>query len=70
MSERRRTSTSNFGVSGRESHDASGFYDRFRPPELSDDTTLLDPTPVAEPFVVGDARDMASVADGSVLSLK
>ena len=66
MSERRRTSTSNFGVSGRESHDASGFYDRFRPPELSDDTTLLDPTPVAEPFVVGDARDMASVADGSV----
>ena len=66
MSERRRTSTSNFGVSGRESHDASGFYDRFRQPELSDDTTLLDPTPVAEPFVVGDARDMASVADGSV----
>jgi site-specific DNA-methyltransferase (adenine-specific) len=66
MSERRRTSTSNFGVSGRESHDASGFYDRFRAPELSDDTTLLAPAPIAEPLVVGDARDMATVPDGSV----
>ena len=66
MSERRRTSTSNFGVSGRESHDASGFYDRFRAPDISDDTTLLPPLPVAEPFVVGDARAMTDVADGSV----
>ena len=66
MSERRRTSTSNFGVSGRESHDASGYYDRFRAPDVSDDTTLLPPIPVAEPFVVGDARTMTAVADGSV----
>lgn len=66
MRERRRTSTSNFGVGGRESHDASGFYGRFRPPELSDDRTLLPPKPVDEPFVCGDARDLSTVGDGSV----
>ena len=32
VQERRRTTTSNFGVSRRESHDASGFYGRFEPP--------------------------------------
>ena len=66
MSSRRRTETSNFGVGGRESHDASGFYDRFRAPETSDDDTVLDPVPVAEPFVCGDSRHMDAVADGSV----
>ena len=66
VSDRRRTSTSNFGVSGRESHDASGFYDRFRAPELSEDRTILPATPVTSPFVTGDARDMAQVKDGSV----
>ena len=50
----------------RESHDASPFYDRFRPPELSDDDTVLAPEPVAEPFVHGDARHMDALADGSV----
>jgi site-specific DNA-methyltransferase (adenine-specific) len=63
---RRATTTSSFGVGGRESHDASPFYDRFRPPELSDDDTVLTPEPVAEPFVCGDARHMDGVADGSV----
>ena len=65
---RRRTSTvtSNFGVSRRESHDASGFYGRFRPPELSSDTTIAAPAAVRDPFVCGDARRMTSVADGSV----
>ena len=63
---RRRTSTSNFGVGARESHDASAFYDRFRPPIVSDDDTVHAPVPVAEPFVVGDARQMSSVADASV----
>lgn len=66
MRERRRTSTSNFGVGARESHDASGFYERFRAPELSQDDTVLAPVPVADPFVHGDARSMAAVADGSV----
>ena len=62
----RGTATSNFGVSRRESHDASGFYGRFEPPALDDDTTVLPPKPVAEPFVVGDARHMHAVDDGSV----
>jgi site-specific DNA-methyltransferase (adenine-specific) len=66
MKQRRTTTTSNFGVSTRESHDASPFYDRFRAPELSDDDHVPHPVPVAEPFVHGDARDMHQVADGSV----
>ncbi len=66
VQERRRTTTSNFGVGRRESHDASGFYDRFDPPTVDHDDTVLPPDPVAEPFVCGDARDMHSVADGSV----
>ncbi len=50
----------------RESHDASAFYGRFRAPELSDDDEVLAPEPLAEPFVVGDARRMDAVGDGSV----
>ncbi len=63
---RRGTSTSNFGAGGRESHDASGFYRRFSPPEVSTDDTVLVPAPVTEPFVHGDARDMSEVVAGSV----
>ena len=66
MQERRRTTTSNFGVSRRESHDATAFYERFSAPILSDDATVLPPAPVAEPFECGDARSMDAVADGSV----
>ncbi len=63
---RKPTSTSNFGVGRRESHDAGAFYARFEPPELSDDETVPPPEPVAEPFLWGDARRMDAVADGSV----
>ena len=66
MRDRRKTSTSNFGVGGRESHDATPFYDRFRPPELSDDHDVPVPRPVKEPFVCGDARHMDGIEDGSV----
>jgi len=67
MRERRKsTTTSNFGVSTRESHDATPFYDRFRAPELSSDDHVAAPEPVAEPFVLGDARHMDRVADASV----
>ncbi|MDQ1467449.1 MAG: modification methylase [Actinomycetota bacterium] len=66
MQERRGTTTSNFGVSRRENHDASAFYERFRAPELSDEATVPAPEPVAEPFVCGDARSMTAIADGSV----
>ena len=37
---RQRTTTSNFGVSKRENHDASGFYERFGAPILSSDDTV------------------------------
>jgi DNA modification methylase len=66
VKQRRKTTTSNFGAGGRESHDASPFYDRFRSPELSLDQNVPAPTAVAEPFVCGDARNMDRIADGSV----
>lgn len=61
-----RTSTSNFGVGRRESHDASGFYRRFEAPVIDGDTHVPIPDPVDEPFVCGDARGMRTIADGSV----
>jgi len=66
MPRRPTTSTSNFGVGRREGHDATGFYERFRSPELTIEDTVLPPEPVAEPFVCGDARNMDTIADGSV----
>jgi DNA modification methylase len=67
MAERRRrpTATSAFGVSRREGHDASGFYDRFTAPEISDDTTVNEPK-LTDEIVIGDSRDMTDVADASV----
>lgn len=62
----KRTATSNFGVGRRESHDATGFYQRFRPPEISDDETVEPPRPLADPIVAGDSRHMDAVPDGSV----
>lgn len=66
MAERRKTTTSNFGVGARESHDSTPFYDRFRPPEVSQDQRVVEPVAVVEPFVHGDARHMDQVEDGSV----
>ncbi len=66
MTERTRgTKTSNFGVSKRENHDATAFYARFSPPEVSDDDTVAAPSFV-DRIVVGDSRNMAEVADNSV----
>jgi DNA modification methylase len=62
---RKSTSTSSFGVSRRESHDASAFYARFAPPALSDDETV-DPTKEIDELYCGDARSMSEVKDGSV----
>lgn len=59
------TSTSNFGVGGRESHDASAFYSRFPPKHLSSDDTLSEPFTLAEPLVCGDSRAM-ELPDNSV----
>ena len=59
------TTTALFGSSRRESHDASGFYDRFVAPELSTDEAVAPPSAV-DVLHCHDARDMASVATGSV----
>ncbi len=64
--QRRRTATSNFGAGGREGHDASAFYDRFRAPEISTDDRVPPPQPIVEPFVHGDARAMDAIDEGSV----
>lgn len=62
---RRATSTSAFGVSRRESHDASAFYSRFTLPEISNDESLNPPSEV-DIAVCGDARSMGRVAPASV----
>ncbi|HVB01448.1 MAG TPA: site-specific DNA-methyltransferase [Acidimicrobiales bacterium] len=63
--ERPGTSTSSFGVSRRENHDASSFYERFTPPEISTDTTVVSPTDI-DRVILGDARNMSEVRDNSV----
>ena len=61
------THTSNFGVSRRESHDSSAFYSRFTVPEVSADQTVTRlPEAALDKVHLGDARDMAAVADNSV----
>ncbi|HET9071155.1 MAG TPA: site-specific DNA-methyltransferase [Acidimicrobiales bacterium] len=62
---RRPTATSAFGVSRREGHDASGFYRRFQPPEVSADATVAAHRAV-DKLIVGDARRMSEVPDASV----
>jgi len=59
------TRTREFGAGNRESHDASDFYARFTPPELSDDETV-NPCTAADAIILGDSRDMADVPDNSV----
>ncbi len=65
---KRRTATSNFGVSKRESHDASAFYERFAPPELSDDEDVVAPYDIQfdDRFQHADARQMGAIVDNSV----
>lgn len=62
---RRGTTTSSFGVSRRENHDASGFYGRFAAPVLSEDETV-EPPGVVDQIYVGDARNMDRVRPSSV----
>ncbi len=63
---KKRTSTSRFGVTKREGHDATAFYRRFRPPVLDLATDVAPAKPVEEPFQCADARTMEAVADNSV----
>lgn len=62
---RRSTTTSAFGVSRRESHDATGFYRRFVAPQQSGDATVH-PDKGLDKLIRGDARQMTEVADASV----
>jgi len=62
---RRPTSTSAFGVGRREGHDASAFYERFTPPDISDDETVEPPFEVGDPFRLGDSRHL-DLPDNSV----
>jgi DNA modification methylase len=61
----RGTATSRFGVSRRESHDASEFYARFRPPEVTADDRVLGPVDIGEPLRCADARAL-DLPDGCV----
>jgi len=64
---RRPTSTSAFGVSRRESHDASAFYDRFVAPEISeDDIIAVNPPEALNQIHHADARHMPELLDSSV----
>ena len=56
------TATSSFGVSKRESHDASEFYARFPAPEVSNDKEIR-PCPVPDQLFHGDSRAMAQLDD-------
>ena len=69
---RKSTSTSTFGASRRESHDASAFYARFTPPSISNDETVIAPSdrPVEDVLLDGPAEhslaDETNVKDNSV----
>lgn len=59
------TATSSFGVSKRESHDASAFYGRFATPEISDDREI-DPHKAIDAVFDHAAESMPEVPDKSV----
>lgn len=65
MTGRRRTATRSFGAGRREAHDATAFYQRFRPPVISDDEELV----VSELFdevICADSRDLSPIPTNSV----
>jgi DNA modification methylase len=65
-STRKPTVTSAFGVGRRENHDASDFYARFTPPELSSDDQINVAPDLGDGCILGDARDMSQLPDSSV----
>lgn len=65
--QRRSTATSSFGAGRREGHDASAFYARFAPPELSPDDRVKRADGFDRPQpLLGDSRKMDRVPDNSV----
>ena len=65
---RRPTATSNFGVGRRESHDASGFYARFAPPQPSTDQEVRPPRSINEIWC-HDAREMDPFVEDKSVAL-
>lgn len=68
MDERRpreATATSEFGVSRRENHDASSFYERFPAPTVLTDETVVRGTDI-DVIHCGDSRHMSAVPDDSI----
>ena len=64
---RRGTATSSFGAGRREGHDASAFYARFAPPELSTDDRVKPADGFDHPQPIhGDSRKMEQLPDNSV----
>jgi site-specific DNA-methyltransferase (adenine-specific) len=61
----RGTATSRFGVSRRESHDASEFYARFRAPEVNGDDRVAGAVEIGDPLRCADARAL-DLPDGCV----
>ena len=63
---RKKTTTKTFGTGSRESHDASGFYDRkLVQVDISKDTTC-NPSPVVDEILCASSEDMSALADSSV----
>jgi site-specific DNA-methyltransferase (adenine-specific) len=60
------TSTSAFGVSRREGHDASGFYDRFSAPTLSSDDHVNHYEGADLSCLVGNGANLSMLPDASV----
>ncbi len=65
---KRGTSTPNFGSSKRESHDASGFYDRFTPPEVSTESEINQST-VINTILHQDARKIDELLPANSVAL-
>ena len=66
MFARRPTSTSAFGVSRRENHDARSFYARFTAPALSSDSAVAPAGRDVDRIFAHDAREMPEVPDRAV----
>jgi len=68
--QRRGTSTSDFGISKREGHDSSRYYDtnlyRSIPREHDTGSPQLFPDDLRNTFIHGDAQDMSQIPDNSV----
>ncbi len=65
---KRGTSTPNFGSSKRESHDASGFYDRFTAPDVSAETEI-NQSPVINTILHQDARKIDELLPANSVAL-